>query len=250
MGKPETLRARRRRKLRRASLLGAAFLVCALGLRPVSVDSAVRPPTPFATASVHFESNVTDGDYEVVFQAKGGSDGLSGLTVVGPDGRTVISFEAPDATTLGVRSFRLESPEPKDAASVKAAYPEGGYTFAGWTAAGDTLGGEAKLSHRLPAATAFVHPKAEAAGVATKGLVITWRPVKDLAAYVVKLEQEDTGEVVEARIPASAARFVVPEGFLRPETQYTLGIGTVLANENTSVVETTFTTGRTTAARK
>jgi hypothetical protein len=250
MGKPETLKARRRRTLRRATLLAAAFLVCALGLRPVPVDSAVRPPTPFVTAAVHLETNATDGDFEVVFDVKGRSDGLSGLTVVGPDGRTVISFEAPDTTTLGMRSFRLESPEPRSLPSIKAAFPEGAYTFAGWTAAGDTLGGEATLSHRLPPAAALVHPKPEATGVATRGLKITWKPVDGVSTYVVKLEQEERGEVVEARIPADAARFVVPDGFLRPETEYTLGIGTVSSNGNMSVVETTFTTGRTTAAKK
>jgi hypothetical protein len=234
-----------------AILVGAAVVLGAQGLTPVTVGGASRPPGRFAIATVHFEQNATDGDVEVVFEVKGGADGLAGLTVVGPDGRTVISFEAPDAaSTLGLRQFRFESPEPRDVASLKSAYPEGAYTFAGWTAAGDTLGGESTLSHKLPATAAFLRPKAGEAGVATHGLDITWTPVKDISAYIVKLEQDELGESIAARIPASAARFAVPAGFLRPGTEYQLGIGTVSAKGNISFVETTFTTTRSTAAKK
>ena len=236
---------------RSALVAGVAVIAAgALGLSTSGVGSAARPPGSFAIATVHFEQNATDGDYEAVFEIKGGADGLTGLTVVGPDGRTVISLEAPDATTLGLRQFRLESPEPKDAASLKAAYPEGAYTFAGWTAAGDTLGGESTLSHRLPAPAAFVQPKAGATGVPVTGLEITWTPVKDAAAYIVKIEQDELGENIAARIPASAARFAVPDGFLRPVREYQLGIGTVSSTRNISFVEMTFTTARSTAAKQ
>jgi hypothetical protein len=234
---------------RRTSVLAAAILVVAGsdGLAP-AVGNAARAPKPFATANVHFEQNATDGDVEVVFEIKGGADGLVGLTAVGPDGRTVISFEAPDASTLGLRQFRFESPEPKDVASLKSAYPEGAYTFAGWTAGGDTLGGESTLSHRLPAPATFVQPRAEAKDVPTKGLVITWPPVKDISAYIVKIEQDDLGENIAARIPAAAPQFVVPAGFLRAGTEYQLGIGTVSDKGNISFVETTFTTAGSSAA--
>jgi hypothetical protein len=227
---------------RTAILAGAAVVMGAYGMTIVAVAGAARPPGRFATATVHFEQNATDGDVEVVFEVKGGADGLAGMTVVGPDGRTVISFEAPEATsTLGLRQFRFESPEPRDVASLKAAYPEGAYTFAGWTAAGDTLGGESTLSHRLPAPARVVHPKAGATGVPVRGLEITWTPVTDASAYIVKIEQDELGENVVARIPASAPRFAVPEGFLRPGTEYQLGIGTV-SERNVSFVEMTFAT--------
>ena len=83
----------------------------------------------FAFAKVHFEQNATDGDVEVVFEIKGGDEGLANLRVVSPDGRIVIDFTAPDASTLGIRQFRFESPEPKDIEGLKTAYPEGVYTF-------------------------------------------------------------------------------------------------------------------------
>jgi len=231
-------------------LAGAAVVLSAQGLTPTAVGDSARPPTPFAIATVHFEQNATDRDVEVVFQVKGGADGLSGLTVADPNGRTVISFEAPDAaSTLGLRQFRFESPEPRDVASLKSAYPEGEYVFAGWTAAGDTLGGQSTLSHQLPATASFLRPKAGAAGVATKDLAITWTAVSGVAAYIVKIEHDDLGENIEARIRAPTTRFAVPDGFLRPGTEYQLGIGTVSDKGNISFVETTFTTARTTAGK-
>ena len=111
-------------------------------------------PAPFAVASVYLEQNATDGDAEVVFTATGGKEGLAKLTVVAPGGRTVIDFSAPDASTsLGIRQFRFETPEPQDVKSLMSAYPEGVYTFAGATAAGERFQGKAMLSHKLPAPT-------------------------------------------------------------------------------------------------
>jgi hypothetical protein len=197
---------------------------------------------PFAVASVHFEQNATDKDVEVVFEVAGGAKGIAKLTVVSPDGRTVIDFTAPDASTLGIRSFRFESPEPSDVASLKAAYPEGVYVFSGATVTGDKLSGKSTLSHALPATTSFVHPKEEAEGVGPNDLAITWAPVQNLAAYIITIEQEEMNVSLEARLPGSATQFTLPDGFLLPETEYQLGIGTVTAEGNTSFIETSFTT--------
>jgi hypothetical protein len=237
---------------RRTFFLAAALLVASgsESLTP-SVGNAGRAPKPFAVANVHFEQNTTDGDVEVVFEVKGGADGLTGLTVMGPDGRTVMSFEASDAAAIsGLRRFLVESPEPRDAASLKASYPEGAYVFAGWTAKGDTLTGQSTLSHQLPPIAALLRPKAGATGVATKGLQVAWAPLANVAAYVVKIEQEDLGESIEARVLAGTARFAIPDGFLRPGTEYVLGISTVSDKGNLSAVETTFTTAGTTAGTK
>jgi hypothetical protein len=224
-------------------IAGATLLLGSYGLTRAAAGKPTTLPESFPIASVHFEQNATDGDMEVVFQIKGDAEGLAHLTVVSPDGRTVMSFEAPDAaSTLGLRQFRFESPEPPDSSSLKAAYPEGVYAFAGWTADGDTLTGQSTLSHRLPPTASVLRPKANAKRVPTKGLEIAWAPVKNLAAYIVSIEQEELGETITARLPARMARFPVPDGFLRPATEYQLGIGTVTADGNTSYVETTFTT--------
>ncbi len=197
---------------------------------------------PFAVASVHFEQNATDGDVEVVFEVTGGDEGLAKLVVVSPDGRTVIDFTAPDASTLGIRQFLFESPEPGDVESLKSAYPEGVYTFAGATAAGDKLHGESRLVHKMPVTASILRPGAGARGVAAKGLEITWTPVKNLAAYIIEIAQDELNVNITAKLPGSVATFAVPDGFLLPDTEYELGIGTVTGEGNISFVETTFTT--------
>jgi hypothetical protein len=228
---------------RRAQILAAAVLVLGFyGLTHLGTGNASSSSEPFAVANVHFEQNATDEDVEVVFEAKGGADGLAKLTVVAPDGRTVVDFTAPDASTLGIRQFRFESPEPKDVKSLKAAYPEGVYTFSGETAAGVKLEGKSTLSHTLPAPASFVQPKAEAEGVTVKNSVITWAPVKNVTAYIVYIEQDELQVEFTARLPGTVPKFAVPDGFLLPDTQYTLGIGTVTEEGNTSFVETWFTT--------
>lgn len=200
------------------------------------------PRAPFAVASVRFEQNATDGDVEVVFEVKGGKDGLATLAVVSPDGRTVINFTAPDASTLGIRQFRFESPEPSDVARLKAAYPEGVYTFTGTTATGQRLASASPLHHKLPATASFLRPAPGAPSVSVRDLEVTWAPVKNLAAYIVYIEQHELGLDLTARLSGSAATFAVPNGFLVPGKEYQLGIGTVTPDGNISFVETTFTT--------
>jgi len=222
-------------------LAGVTFLLGSLGLARVAVGHESGPSVPFAVASVHFEQNATDGDVEVVFEVKGGGEGLAKLAVVSPDGRTVIDFTAPDASTLGIRQFRFESPEPGDVESLKLAYPEGVYTFSG-VATGVKLHGKAMLSHKLPATASFLRPGAGAQGVGIKDLEITWTPVKNLAAYIIKIEQDELDVNITAKLPGSVATFAVPDGFLLPGTEYQLGIGSVTNEGNISFVETTFTT--------
>lgn len=193
-------------------------------------------------AEVRFERNATDGDFEFVFEIKGQDDGLERVTVVSPDGRTVIDFTAPDRSTLGMRYFKFESPEPPDYDLLTGAYPEGTYRFTATTAAGELLTGEADLSHELPPTVTGLSPPEEATGVALENLVISWNPVQNAAAYFVELEQDDLEVALEATLPASTTSFAVPGGFLEGGMEYQLGIGTISEDGNISVVETTFTT--------
>lgn len=228
--------------------VGVTVLLGSFGLALVVQKSYAHRParsnesTPFTIANVHFEQNAMTGNLEVVFEAKGGSEGLAKLTVSSPDGRTVVNVMAPDASTLGVKQFRFESPEPEDLNSLKSAYPEGVYTFEGITGSGEKLLGKDTLNHQLPAQTSFIQPEFEAANVATKNLKITWTPVKNLSAYIVHIEQDDLNVSLTARLPGSATAFDVPDAFLLPGTEYLLGIGTVTKKGNASFVETTFVT--------
>ena len=162
----------------KAVAISALLLACggwACGAEPRS------GPASFPVASVHFEQNATDGDSEVVFEVKGGNDGLAELIVISPDGRTVVAFRAPDASTLGIRQFRFESPEPTDIKSLKAAYPEGIYQISGRTVAGARLIGEATLSHAVPATTAVLTPAPKATNVPARDLKVSWSVVKGVA---------------------------------------------------------------------
>jgi hypothetical protein len=229
---------------RKGILAGATLLLGVYGLA-AGADKEPGSSAPFAAASVRLESNATDGDFEVVFEIKGGKEGLAKLTVVSPDGRTVIDFTAPDSSaSSGIRQFRFETPEPRDVKSLTSAYPEGEYSFAGATAAGEKLHAKSMLSHTLPATVSFLRPGADARGVGGKNLKVAWTPVKNVAAYMIKIEQAKSklGVNLTSTLPGSVTTFAVPDGFLRPGTQYQLAIGTVSPQGNISFVETTFTT--------
>lgn len=208
----------------------------------IFAPASMRGEKPFSVASVHFEQNATDGDMEVVFEVQGGHVGIAKLTVVSPDGRTVIDFTSPETSELGIRQFRFESPEPKDIESLKSVYPEGTYTFTGTTVAGEKLRSESMLSHKLPATSSFLHPEEDAEDVDIHGLKISWTPVRNLAAYILYIEREDPDLSLNVKVPGSVTTFAVPDGFLLPGLEYQLGIGTVGEDGNTSFVETSFTT--------
>jgi hypothetical protein len=206
-----------------------------------TVQSAGAPAS-FELAKIQLEQNSTDGDFEIVVEVMGGDEGLAKLTVVAPNGRKVVDLAGRDTLGLGMRQFRFETPEPKDRRSLQAAYPAGAYVFSGTTSSGATLHARATLSHQLPASSGVIQPAAGAKGVATRGIVLSWKPVAGVAAYTVYVEQEELDQSVSAKLPGSATSFVVPDGFLLPNTEYTVGVGTVMKTGNASVVETKFTT--------
>jgi hypothetical protein len=221
-----------------ALLVGLALSVS--GARD-TVHSA-GAPAAFELTKVQLEQNATDGDFEIVFEVMGGDEGLAKLTVVAPNGRKVVDLAGRDTLGLGIRQFRFETPEPKDRRSLQAAYPAGTYIFSGTTSSGATLHGRATLSHQLPAASVVVQPAAGAKGVATRGMVLSWKDVAGVAAYAVSIEQEELDQSVTAKLPGTATSFVVPDGFLLPNTEYTVGVGAVMKTGNAAFVETKFTT--------
>jgi hypothetical protein len=196
----------------------------------------------FAIANLHLEQNATDGDYEVVLEVNSGGEGLEKFTVVSPDGRKVVDYAAAGKPTMGMRSFHLETPEPHDIKIIRSSYPEGVYTLAGVTPSGLKLNGKVTLTHKLPPAATLVTPKPDSENVALKNLQIAWAPMKTVAGYILYIEQSDLNFEITAKLPGSSTSFNVPEGLLRPGTAYSLGIGTVSKEGNTSFIETTFST--------
>jgi len=190
-------------------------------------------------AKVRFEQNASDRDVEVVFSAKGPREGLAKLTVVAPDGRTVIDFRAPDPSSLGMRQFAFESPEPKDVAALEAAYPEGEYRFSATTISGETLSGAHTLSHALPPVAGFAHPAADAEGVPLP-LEIRWTTPPGLVAIKLEIGNDDLDVHFEATLPGDASSFRLPDAFAKPGSEYDLAIGTVGKDGNISFVETSF----------
>lgn len=197
----------------------------------------------FERVKVFLERNMLDKDAEVKFEATGGKAGLASLKVVAPDGRTVVDFKAPDSK-LGIRSLALESPEPTNDGRVQADFPAGAYIFSGSDTNGARLEGKALLSHAFPNPATFVRPQPDATNVRYKGLQVNWQTVKGVDAQVFVIEQEASGRTIRVTLPASATSFSVPDGFLRPHTEYKMAIGTVAKDGNSSFIETSFTTAR------
>jgi hypothetical protein len=210
---------------------------------PLNAQEAGQTRT-FPQATIRFEQNATDGDVEVVIEVSGRREGLTTLSVEGPDGRMVVDFASDEegAGASGVRQFLFESPEPTDIESLKAAWPEGAYTFEGATESGTQLRGKATLSHNLPPTAKLVFPPPEMKNVPIEKAIIGWSPMADVAAFHIELEQEDSGEVITAKLSPKTTTFVVPHGFLQPATEYKIGLGTESREGNISFIETSFTT--------
>ena len=215
------------------ALAGALLLVCG---SPATADAK------FEHLAVHIEHNATDNDYEIVFEATGGDTGLAMLKVAAPDGRIVAEFKAPNSK-LGVRTFRLETPEPKSLAVLQGDYPAGQYKFTASTVAGLGFEGTAMLSHHLPGMAGVVQPRPDQVNVGVKGLRVRWSAPKGLASCSVTIENDETGvKVVQAVVAGSATAFSVPDSVLAPGTRYKVAIGTFNADGNATFVESAFTT--------
>lgn len=194
----------------------------------------------FTAAGLHLEQNATDGDFEIVLEALA-EQGLATLVVTAPDGRVIIDYKSPVGTDLGMRQFRFETPEPEDLKALQAVYPEGVYSFAGTTGGGVALEGKASLSHTVPAASSVVTPSG-ARAVGLEDVEVAWTPVKGAKGYIMEIDQADLGINITTTVPASITSFTVPDAVLRAGRKYTLAIGTVGENGNTSFVETAFST--------
>ena len=196
--------------------------------------------TQLETATLRLEHNVTDKDLEVVIEAKSVTEGLTKLTVIGPDGKNIVDLKGPPL--LGLRHFSFETPEPKELSSIKKAYPEGEYKFVGESVSGVKTTGQATFNHNLLQAVSIISPEADQEGIKVKNFKIEWSPVKDAVGYVLSLEQMQSETNFSTRLPGNTTSFVVPDGFLVAGSEYTLGLGAIAKNGNITFIETSFTT--------
>ena len=222
------------------TILRAGFAIFA-GSAVAGAALAAADHLPFEEASMFVEQNATDGDTEVVITGVAGDDGLSLLRIRSADGRVVARLVSPDPTTLGMREFHFESPEPPGEA-ILAAYPEGRYVLYGESTAGETFRSVLRLSHQLPPAVTILHPADEAV-VPDEALTVRWSPATGIQGYVIEVENE-SGEIERALtmdLAPHATSFRVPNAFIVPGGEYQIGVHSVHENGNIVVVETTFT---------
>lgn len=197
----------------------------------------------FKQTAISLEQNIQDEDAEVKFVATAPDVGFAVFRVVAPNGLTVIDFKAPSSKT-GIRHFKLESAEPKNDGRLLADFPEGTYKFSGTTPGGVEVNGEAMLTHSFPPAASVTSPLPDANNVGASGLRVTWAAVNDIEAITVSIEDEETGQEIQAKLAGSATAFAVPEGFLGLATTYKIAIGTIARNGNKTVTEASFITAK------
>jgi hypothetical protein len=191
---------------------------------------------------MYVEQNATDGDTEVVIAGTAGDDGLKRLYIKSPD-RQVRNTLLSDPSTLGMREFHFESPEPPGD-SVLAAYPEGRYVLVGVSTAGERFRSVLELSHDMPPAVTILHPADEAEVPAHQGLVVRWSAAPDVAQFVLEIENEsaDPEQALTVNLPPHVTSFRVPAAFMRPGSEFQVGVHTVADNGNIVAVESAFTT--------
>jgi hypothetical protein len=201
-----------------------------------------KPVEEFDSASICVERNATDGDTEIVLRAVPGDDGLKHFRVRAPDWRWVFSFNSMDPTVLGMREFELESPEPAGD-RILAAYPEGRYAFIGRTHTGVDFSSRPRLSHLTPEPTVIIAPR-EGQEVPISDLLVQWTPVPGVSQYLIEVENEsaDPEQSLSVNLPPETTSFLVPAEWLRPGSEYQVGVATVAPNCNVVFVESTFET--------
>jgi hypothetical protein len=216
-------------------------LIVGLALAAASAGAGADP-AEFEEATMYVEQNATDGDTEVVISGTAGDDGLRLLQIKWPD-REVVTTLIADRSTLGMREFAFESPEPPGEA-VLAAYPEGRYVLAGVSTAGDRFRSVLTLSHDLPPATTILWPADEAEVPAGVPLTIQWSQVPGIEKFVLEFENEsaDPERTLTLDLPPGATSFRIPARLLPAGSEFQIGLHTVAENGNIVAVEAAFTT--------
>jgi hypothetical protein len=194
----------------------------------------------FEDASITVETNATDGDTEILINAKPLTDlGLKSFRVISPHWREVAAVFAPPRS-LGLREIRFETPEPPGN-EVLDSYPEGTYLLFGTATNGQRFFGAAELSHAMPGATVITAP-VQGQVVSHGPLSIRWIGVPDAAQYVVEVQNEsaDPEQTLTVNLPAGTTDFTVPPSFVVPGGEYQVAVATIGANGNFISVELTF----------
>jgi len=194
----------------------------------------------FEQASMTVETNATDGDTEILINAKPLTDlGLKSFRVLSPHWREVVAVQAPPRSR-GLREFKFETPEPAGE-QILAHYPEGTYLLFGTATNGQHFVGSAELSHTMPGTTVITSPR-DGQVVPQGPLTMRWVAVPDAAQYVLEVQNEsaDPEQTLTVNLPADTTSFVVPASFVIPGGEYQAAVATIGDNGNFISVEVTF----------
>jgi hypothetical protein len=222
-----------------------------------------QKPVPLKEAKLNIEHNATDLD--TGFQGAVDSEGWRRLEARGPDGK-VLRFEGLGSLRqLGLTELFFETVEPENAdvpiRDMLAKLPEGRYEFSGpGQENGEPTGptaGRALLTHDIPEGPQLISP-AEGATVPTSGVVADWEPVSKtitgdptkIISYQLIIERDAEphrhmiGKLgsLSMYLPPSVTEMEVPDGFLKPGTDYAWEVLAIERSGNQTLSSGTFAT--------
>jgi hypothetical protein len=247
----------------RTAALVAALL--ALGATAAALAAATGSPRAQGAAVLRlddarlkFEINATDGDGGI--QVFLDAESWRRMSIFDPAGRRIFTTatEGRMGKQGGTELF-LESAEPTFAQlplpRLLERFPAGTYTFRGTGLKGERYVGAARLTHDLPAGPKLVSPL-EGAGPQDPGrTVLRWRRVRPpndspIIGYQVLVVQPETGltalptVTLDVTMPPTATSLVVPQGFLRPGTEYEWEVLAIERGGNQTLSSSSFETFR------
>lgn len=200
--------------------------------------SPKHPPLEFLDMKMVYEFNSTDEDAEMVLYAKA-PEGMRWFTALNPRGRGIADLYIPrKGNQIGAQQALIESAEP-GVEEVKAAYPEGRYTFIGKTVSGKRVFGQVDFSHSLPLPPIINSCDDE---VDITNAIVSWSVAGDVSNVVIEIENDDLGVALTFQLPGSTTDITLPAYLLESGIEYDIGVGAHNTEGNLVVSECSFST--------
>lgn len=144
--------------------------------------------------------------------------GLSSLQVLDAQAHALFEVALSERPGCGVSELELES-EGSSLAELLDEYPTGPYVVRATAVTGEVFEGVALLSARLPGSFEVTSPAPDAV-VPPGDVTISWTPAPGAVHYVLEVEQEHTGFVLETRLAAGTTSVSVPAQWLEAGQPY------------------------------
>lgn len=221
---------------------GAALALC-FGVIASSVlgghaaEAAPAKALKFDEASVRFVDNRTDHDgqlfWSVTYEKR-----MADVSIHAPSGKRVATATFDRA---GQADAHFDSPEPT-VAVLKRTYPAGRYKVTGHTTSGRRLASTVVLNYKHVAKPTIASPTPDQTGVPTTGLVVRWNAVPGASSIHLAVERDAPHRALEIDLPGTVTAFQVPDGFLKPGTEYVVDVMAQHPGGNYTMTDVTFTT--------